>query len=149
MTFILVPMRTNGVQARMVLLDLGGMISILVALATSFSFRRSSTPQFEYNVWFLNSGGFWPVARATQTIASLIPTSSRNFDSHWLFLTLFQTLSSILIFPSFNASKMVSSVLVPIVSGTSLLKGVLSSATKATQSESYDEIPGIQRLYLI
>ena len=78
---------------------------------------------------------------ATQTIAFLIPTSG-NFDSDLLFFTLFQMLSNILISPSFSTSRMVSSVLVPMVSGTSLLKGVLSSATKATQSELY-EIPGI------
>ena len=144
MTFILVPMRTNGVQAWIVLLDLSGMISVLVALAISFSWSRSSIPQF---IWSLNSEGFRPVAQATLTTASLIPTSSCNFDSNQLFFTLFQTLSSILISPSFNASRIVSSVLVPIVSGTSLLKGVWSSATKVTQSELYDEIPRISRLY--
>ena len=146
MMFILVPMRTNRVQALIVLLDLVRMISVLVALPILFSSSRSSIPQFEYSVWSSNSGGFWPVAWATLTTASLIPTSSHNFNSDRLFFTLFQTLSSISISPSFNASKIVSSVLVPIVSGTSLLKGVWSSATKVTQSELY-EILGIWRLY--
>ena len=57
-------------------------------------------------------------------------------------------LSSISISPSFKASKIVSSVFVPMVSGTSLLKGVWSSTTKATRSELYNEIPEIWRLYL-
>ena len=127
--FILVPMRTNGVWVLIVLLDLGRMISVLVALAILFSLSRSSIPQFEYSVWSLNSGGFRLVAQATLTTASLIPTSSHNFNSDQLFFTLFQMLSSISISPSFNAS-----VLVPIVSRTSLLKGVWSSATKATRS---------------
>ena len=83
------------------------------------------------------------MAWATRTIASLIPTSSDNFDSDLLFFTLFQMLSNISISPSFSASRMVSSVLVLMMSGTSLLKEVASSATKATQSELYDEIPGI------
>ena len=48
-----------------------------------------------------------------------------------------------LISPSFNVARMVSSILVPIVSRTSLLKGVWSSATKATRLELYDEIPRI------
>ena len=130
------------------LVDLGRMIFVLVALAILFSLSRSSIPRFKYSVWSLNSGGFWPVAWVTPTTASLIPTSSCNFNSDRLFFTLFQMLSSILIFPSFSVSKIVSSVLVPIVSKTSLLKGVWSSATKATQSELYDEIPRIWRLYL-
>ena len=140
-------MRTKGVQTPIVLLDLGRMISVLVALAILFSLSRSSIPQFEYCVWSLNSGGFWPVAQATLTTASLISTSSHNFNSYQLFFTLFQMLSSISIYPSFNASRVVSSVLVPLVSGTSLLKGVWSSATKATQLELYDEIAIILRLY--
>ena len=93
------------------------MISVLVALAILISWSRSSIPRFEYSVWSLNSGGSWLVAQATQSTASLIPTSSCNFDSNWLFFTLFQMLSSISISPSFNASKIVSSVLVPLVSG--------------------------------
>ena len=83
------------------------------------------------------------MAWTTQTIASLIPTSSHNFDSDLSFFNLFQMLFKIPISPSFSALRMVSSVLVPMVSGTSLLKGVSSSATKATQSELYDEIPGM------
>ena len=83
------------------------------------------------------------MAQATQTITSLIPTSSHNFNSDLIFFTLFQMLSNILISPSFSVSRIVSSVLVAMVSGTSLLKGVLSSTTRATQSESYDEIPRI------
>ena len=140
-------MRTNGVQAQIVLLDLGRMISVLVAMAISFSLSRSSIPQFRYGVLSSNTGGFWPVAWVTQTTAYLLPTYSCNFDSDRLFFTLFQTLSSISISPSFNNSKMVSSILVPIMSRTSLLKGLWSSATKATQSELCIEIPGILRLY--
>ena len=50
MTFILAPVRTNGVQAWIVLLDLAGMISVLVVLAISFSTNRSSIPLFQYGV---------------------------------------------------------------------------------------------------
>ena len=66
----------------------------------------------------------------------LNPTSSLTLVSNQLFLTLFQMLSNISISPSFIASKIVSSVFVPIMRGTSFPNWVSSSATKATQSKS-------------
>ena len=57
-----------------------------------------------------------------------------QFGECLLFLTLFQMLSNISISPSLIALKIVSSVFVPIVRGTSFPNWVSSSVTKATRS---------------
>ena len=131
-----VPIKTRGVCALIVLLDQGGIISVLTVLANLFSSRRSSIPLLEYGVWSLNSGISSPAALAIWTIASQKPTLSLSLVSDQLFLTLFQMLSNISISPSFIALKIVSSVFVPIVRGISFPNWVSSSVTKATQSKS-------------
>ena len=64
-----------------------------------------------------------------------------------LFLTHFHTLSNISISPSFIASKIESLVFVPMVSGTSWENWLSSCTIRATQWESYDEIPLTCKLY--
>ena len=93
--------KTRGVHALIVLLDQGGIISVLTVLTNLFSSRRSSIPLLEYSVWSLNSGGSSLVALAIWTIASQKPTSSLSLVSDQLFLTLFQMLSNISISPSY------------------------------------------------
>ena len=131
-----VSIKTRGIHALIVLLDQGGIISVPTVLANSFSLRRSSIPLLEYGVYSSNSGDSSPTALATWTIASQNLTSSLSLVSDQLFLTLFQMLSNILISPSFIASKIVSSIFVPMVRGTSFPNWVSSSVIKATRSKS-------------
>ena len=113
-----------------------------MVLTSSSSSSRSFNSWFKNGVWSSNSGVSWPMASTTLTITSQSPTSSYSFENEWFILTFFQTLSNSSISPSFKASVIVSSVLVPMMRGTSLPKLVSSLATK-----SHEGIPLMQRLY--
>ena len=120
------------------------MTSVQTILTSS---RRYSIPLLENGVWSSNSGGSSPVTSASQVIAFWNPTSSLNLKRERLILTHFNTLSSMSISLSFIASKTESLVFILIVSSTSQENWVSSWAIRATQSESYDEIPLTCRLY--
>ena len=120
---------------------------VQTVLTNSFSSRRSSIPWLEYGAWSLNSGGSSPVTSVIQVTAFRNPIFSLSLERERLFLTHFQTLSSMSISPSFITSKIESLVFISIVSSTSQENWVSSWTIRVTRSESYDEIPFTHRLY--